>query len=74
MVIVTINNHVEQELALISHISIHIGFGNSNTLARAKRNKREASHLAVGKKIFHLQMRKSKAGQTAKGISGLFYT
>ena len=73
MVIVIINNHVEQELALISHISIHIRFGNSNTLARAKRNKKEASHLDR-QQIFHLQMRKSKAGQTAKGISRLFYT
>ena len=70
---VIINNHVEQELALISHISIHIRFGNSNTLARAKRNKKEASHLDR-QQVFLLQMRKSKAGQTAKGISRLFYT
>jgi len=60
--VIVINNHVEQELALISHISIHIRFGNSNTLARAKRSKKGASHLDR-QQIIHLQMRKSKAGQ-----------
>lgn len=59
MVIVIINNHVEQQLALISHVSLHIRFGNSNTLARGKRHNKEAPH-SDRLQIFHWQMRQKQ--------------